>query len=724
MAEVWINYVPWIYAVIQAIITLIVSIIGVKYVMNQFKLQKGTAYSPLRTPVNIIRTVNDIHSTTSEVNIQIHDDKDSDDPDDATNGQQYEVCEVNSRICLFSKTLNITQKLSKIPFYKLWFIVVWKLRNVYGPLAVHLFDILTDILVIISWYKFPDIQGDGIDPIVMANCAIIVLLFHKFISIVAFWAKEKSIKRCLLQLFDLLIFQEIYLSHQRVTTHFKHQSKALDSNKITDKTKEDTIETTSSFKYVRNLEAVFESIPQSILQLVFIIRIGWQSDKNDVLLAIFIASMVQSIISMTNSILKNDNQYMTLPKWHKHRQRWLPTIPFVKHAICRLAEVLYRIGLCALFWAVCGGVPFAIFISVEIILLLGIVVGWDDTANRLNAEDWCLRIQELVIMPSELVYAQPFEDLLYGVKLITLCGGSICFCSIPAILISTLCCHRDNCYMHMTIKIGLSMLEWSVLIVWSFMDEDKFNLLFNDNHGLYVFIISIICYLVYTQYLALFPNFSLPHNIPIRSNYGYAFNGELEELKRIKDTIRVEAPIAFDWNDEDPSKSMLYCRVGSDVDRRIFEMAFFGELTQLMSYHQEMTVKRYHTNWNYRKGCYDYMRQTKLFICPALLALSNKQYEVVKWLEDEQGANYHQKLFRNQSVYDNMDYLFAREYLPGIWDKPYKGTMGTCILLALSNKQYHVVEWLMTEEDVKLPYNFDGMEYRLARKCIGDHYFV
>ena len=37
----WIDYVPWIYASIQAIITLTVSIMGVKYVRNEFLLQKN-----------------------------------------------------------------------------------------------------------------------------------------------------------------------------------------------------------------------------------------------------------------------------------------------------------------------------------------------------------------------------------------------------------------------------------------------------------------------------------------------------------------------------------------------------------------------------------------------------------------------------------------------------------------------------------------------------------
>ena len=115
---------------------------------------------------------------------------------------------------------------------------------------------------------------------------------------------------------------------------------------------ENLIETTSAFKFVRNLEAIFESIPQSILQLVFVMRTQWTTEGEGVFLFISIASILQSMISMTNSILKNDNVYVTLPKYEKYKKRFPPTWSFIKHLLARLSEVVYRIGLLALFWSV------------------------------------------------------------------------------------------------------------------------------------------------------------------------------------------------------------------------------------------------------------------------------------------------------------------------------------------------------------------------------------
>ena len=56
------------------------------------------------------------------------------------------------------------------------------------------------------------------------------------------------------------------------------------------------------------MEAIFESIPQSVLQLVFIIRTGAQfENQSNTIFIVSILLIIQSIISITNSILRNDN---------------------------------------------------------------------------------------------------------------------------------------------------------------------------------------------------------------------------------------------------------------------------------------------------------------------------------------------------------------------------------------------------------------------------------
>merc|ERR1719189_2554502 len=129
---------------------------------------------------------------------------------------------------------------------QLWFKMVWKLRVCYMSLFVHLFDVLTDILVIVEWWRLEHIEGDKdhVDTRLMAICAIVVLAVHKVVSTVAFFVKDQSYRRALLQFLDLVIFEEIWVTHRRVVEEFQsHKSQLQD----------DAVETTTSFKYVRFL---------------------------------------------------------------------------------------------------------------------------------------------------------------------------------------------------------------------------------------------------------------------------------------------------------------------------------------------------------------------------------------------------------------------------------------------------------------------------------------
>eukprot|EP01083_Nonionella_stella_P090534 252894_1 len=503
MAFSLIAMLPWIYISIQGVITLIVSVLGVSYVRNEY----------------------------------------------------------------LSAATNNDEK-SKYSFCKLWFRIVWKMRSVYCSLAVHVFDVLTDALVIIEWWNLesdPEVDIEHVDARAMAICGIIVLLLYKTVSVIAFWAKEASFLRCLFQFLDLLIFEEIYVSHTKIIANFKNQSTKqastqTDTKVTTSTTKHgEAVDTTTSFKFVRNLEAIFESIPQAILQLVFIIRTSgqYEGENNVFLTYISIISIIQSIISMTNSILKNDNIQMNLPKWKKHKQRLPPTIPFLKHAVSRLSEVMYRIGLLALFWTVCEGLAFGILMCVELVVLIALSVWYSyEDGNRVNVDELCLRMQALIVLPSEFVYAETgsnrtgtgyafqgkfpltyltqhkYRHYKYQNCIVAACL-TCCCCFWPVVMMTTLCHFAEDHYIHVTFRIGISLMEWLVLIFWGLFVETRRDFLFSVSPGLVVLIISGTCFFIYSQYIFLFPNFSLPKGAAVRSKEGYAFNGELQELQRM-----------------------------------------------------------------------------------------------------------------------------------------------------------------------------------------------
>eukprot|EP01083_Nonionella_stella_P270703 916819_1 len=290
-------------------------------------------------------------------------------------------------------------------FCEIWVRVVWKMRSVYSSLAVHSFDILTDVLVIVQWMKTPNKPGDHINPQAMAYSAIGVMIFCRVLSAFAIYIKERRVMRSVLQLFDLLIFQEIYESHHKIVSQCTRKSIKSRKN-IIESRKYDPIDSTLSFKYVRSMEAIFESVPQAVIQLVYMMRVS-QVGTDQI---IFYMSIVQSIVSMANSILKNDyTRVMQDDKWTNYKQGCPPTFAFLKHALCRVSEVIYRIGLLALLWTVCEGMAFAVLIGVELAFICWRVneMVYHDRIS-FNADTMLLAISSFVVIPSEEVYGMGY----------------------------------------------------------------------------------------------------------------------------------------------------------------------------------------------------------------------------------------------------------------------------------------------------------------------------
>eukprot|EP01084_Bolivina_argentea_P157924 275165_1 len=401
-------------------------------------------------------------------------------------------------------------------FCKLWFRSVWKMRSVYGSLAVHAFDVITDILVVKEWASTPDEEVDNIDPQVMAICGISVILMSRIVSAVAIFVKEYSITRSILQLFDLLIFQEIYEAHRKIVSNWNN--KQTEDNTA-------AVDSTITFKYVRSMEAILESIPQSVLQLVFVTR---TSDVK----AIFVLSILQSIVSMTNSILNEDYTRMLQTKWKMHKKRFPPTCQFIQHAISRLSEVAYRIGLLALIWTVCEGVAFSFMLAIELIFIcLRILFLMKKYDLQLTTDVVLLNFNTLVVVPSEDVYNH--KD-----------AGKIC---------TDYCCCIGLCAVVMQIKgvitgdaqypglvpltrMTLSFFEFVVLVMWAIVADNgnRAQFLFDFNYGLGIFIATLVFYLIYTQYMWLAPDFSLPYGVKVRSKFGYAYSNEFTELMKVK----------------------------------------------------------------------------------------------------------------------------------------------------------------------------------------------
>ena len=183
-------------------------------------------------------------------------------------------------------------------------------------------------------------------------------------------------------------------------------------NKNKKRVNNEAIESTMRFKYIRSLEALFESTPHSVLQLVYLMRTG--DFLHDYVIVI---STVQSIISMTNSMLAADNAYMSRAKFKKYKKRLPPSKQFLKRGLVGLSEISYRVGIFAIFWTVVGGEWFGVLLGYELLLaiILNLLIWFHSTVQ------W----QDVFLSLNIVCYLLLRDFFLFSFLFVALCGLSI-----------------------------------------------------------------------------------------------------------------------------------------------------------------------------------------------------------------------------------------------------------------------------------------------------------
>ena len=122
----------------------------------------------------------------------------------------------SSSTVIFSLQQVQTQHSNKFlkEFCSYWFESMRALKSVYGSVIVHCFDVATDIDVILEWYK-------NDDTLEFALISVGIIIFYRIVSAVLLFYDEKNSRRCLLELFDLLLFEEVYFSHKQFVHSLK-----------------------------------------------------------------------------------------------------------------------------------------------------------------------------------------------------------------------------------------------------------------------------------------------------------------------------------------------------------------------------------------------------------------------------------------------------------------------------------------------------------------------
>eukprot|EP01083_Nonionella_stella_P105903 304923_1 len=285
---------------------------------------------------------------------------------------------------------------------------VWSQRKIFFPLIIHFYDTATDIGVIYNWYLLmkreedPEVNFESVDMKTFFWCGITFLIVFRLIQLVVSIGEfmEGDRYRVFLVLVDLYIFAVVYESfteaHDIITKNAERRQKkaekkkqrrrekidkqlqvAVEMGKITtDKAleiqvaleDEIEIEPIQALMSVQFLEAVTESMPQIVLQSVFIIRSAndqylSESGSN---LELLLFSVLASLFSISNKYVWFDKQSVfEIAKSLKPRQTFPHCIHYwyIVRTFWRLCHVLSKFAAFTLIWVVMGGAWLPIWIG-------------------------------------------------------------------------------------------------------------------------------------------------------------------------------------------------------------------------------------------------------------------------------------------------------------------------------------------------------------------------
>eukprot|EP01084_Bolivina_argentea_P313110 542188_1 len=224
---------------------------------------------------------------------------------------------------------------------------IWARRGIYGQILAHLYDTATDIGVMIEWGILAYDSNDykSIDMRVMFWATVGFQLFYRVVSAMFAGLEDEylddfNVVNGCLGFWDMYIIRTIYLSLKQGHEEATPQQRA---NQL--------------------LEALFESLPQVVLQSVFIIR-SWndQQLRDNSSIELIAASLAASLFSISNKYTWLDDVALkdSKPDWKAKCpcvNKW-----YVLRVIWRFSFVGARFCALSLVWSVWGGAFVGIFL--------------------------------------------------------------------------------------------------------------------------------------------------------------------------------------------------------------------------------------------------------------------------------------------------------------------------------------------------------------------------
>eukprot|EP01083_Nonionella_stella_P005991 17328_1 len=267
---------------------------------------------------------------------------------------------------------------------KFYFKDIWNQRKIYTPLIIHFYDTATDIGIIYNWYQLmrdeqtdPDVDYESVDMAVFFWSGVSFLIVYRLCLLCnALWVwlfdpKHRDGKwyHPLLVLCDLYIFVVVYesLTVAKAIMVENAQTRKINAakkrvNAATVVEKEKLIEPADKQFFVQLAEAITESMPQIVLQSVFIIRsandegLSVSDSGSNVLLLML--SIIASLFSISNKFVKVDRIAFDEKAASLRPRASFPgccSMLYIIRVAWRMCNITSRFCVFVLVWTIMGG---------------------------------------------------------------------------------------------------------------------------------------------------------------------------------------------------------------------------------------------------------------------------------------------------------------------------------------------------------------------------------
>ena len=280
---------------------------------------------------------------------------------------------------------------------------IWDRKSIYAQVIVHLYDTATDLGVLIEWYLLMKREEDGcnIESLNMSQLfwaaiafQIIYRVFSSCIGCIGSISDHEQICcpiECFLGLIDMYILKTVYLS---ISWGYDTPSPRQKVTQLT--------------------EAVFESLPQIVLQSIFIIKASNDPylQSNNTLYLVTI-SLISSLFSIANKYTWLDGEAVVdaAKEVEFHCECPCINIWYVIRIIWRFSLIALRFCVLCLTWAVMGGIVMSIYFPLSWFLWL---------------------ITMMIIIKREMTYSNGACLDCLGLTIYSMIMATICMVSVPA----------------------------------------------------------------------------------------------------------------------------------------------------------------------------------------------------------------------------------------------------------------------------------------------------